>query len=396
MDYDELLALIRGPESEQVERKERLQAKKDEVCQAICAFANDIHRSGLAGVVVIGQADDGAPAGFPVTDKLMLELADLRTNGGILPFPQISVRRLEFQGAELAVVIVEPTLSPPLRYRGRTWIRVGPSTRLATPQEEAVLTERRRAANLPFDARPLASATIDDLDLTLFADVLPQLVADDVFRENGRPVDQQLASLRFLSPPELRPTPTGVLVIGRDPEEHLPGSYVQFVRFDGVELSAPVLSQHRVSGTASRVLLGAEEVLRLHIDTNVAFEGLATEERTPSVPFETLQQLLRNAVLHRTYESSNAPVRVSWFDDRVEIHSPGGPYGQVTVKTIGQPGLTDYRNPTLAGALGQLGFVQRFGVGIQIARDRLAQNGNPPLEFQASVAAVVAIVRLRK
>ncbi len=396
MDYDELLALIRGPESEQVERKERLQAKKDEVCQAICAFANDIHRSGLAGVVVIGQADDGAPAGFPVTDKLMLELADLRTNGGILPFPQISVRRLEFQGAELAVVIVEPTLSPPLRYRGRTWIRVGPSTRLATPQEEAVLTERRRAANLPFDARPLASATIDDLDLTLFADVLPQLVADDVLRENGRPVDQQLASLRFLSPPELRPTPTGVLVIGRDPEEHLPGSYVQFVRFDGVELSAPVLSQHRVSGTASRVLLGAEEVLRLHIDTNVAFEGLATEERTPSVPFETLQQLLRNAVLHRTYESSNAPVRVSWFDDRVEIHSPGGPYGQVTVKTIGQPGLTDYRNPTLAGALGQLGFVQRFGVGIQIARDRLAQNGNPPLEFQASVAAVVAIVRLRK
>jgi ATP-dependent DNA helicase RecG len=128
----------------------------------------------------------------------------------------------------------------------------------------------------------------------------------------------------------------------------------------------------------------------------VAFEGLATEERTPSVPFEALQQLFRNAVLHRTYESSNAPVRVSWFDDRVEIHSPGGPYGQVTVETIGQPGLTDYRNPTLAGALGQLGFVQRFGVGIQIARDRLAQNGNPPLEFQASVAAVVVIVRLKK
>jgi predicted HTH transcriptional regulator len=43
VDHDELLALIRGPESEQVERKERLQTKKDEVCQAICAFANDVH-----------------------------------------------------------------------------------------------------------------------------------------------------------------------------------------------------------------------------------------------------------------------------------------------------------------------------------------------------------------
>ena len=100
-------------------------------------------------------------------------------------------------------------------------------------------------------------------------------------------------------------------------------------------------------------------------------------------------------MLHRTYESSNAPVRITWFDDRVEIHSPGGPFGQLTVETIGQPGLTDYRNPTLAGALNRLGFVQRFGVGIQISRDRLAQNGNPPLEFQASVASVAAIVRLK-
>src|ERR1700761_3149382 len=163
MDDNELLALIRGPESEQLERKERLQTKRDEVCQAICAFANDIHRSGHPGLVVIGQSDDGTPVGLPVTDRLLLELADLRTNGGVLPFPQISVRRLHFQGAELAVVTVEPTSSPPLRYKGRAWIRVGPSTRPATSQEESVLTERRRAANLPFDAQPLASATIDDL-----------------------------------------------------------------------------------------------------------------------------------------------------------------------------------------------------------------------------------------
>jgi ATP-dependent DNA helicase RecG len=150
-----------------------------------------------------------------------------------------------------------------------------------------------------------------------------------------------------------------------------------------------------LSGTAPDVILEVEEILRSHIETVVTFAGLPTEERKPSVPFEALQQLFRNAVLHRTYESSNAPVRVSWFDDRVEIHSPGGPYGQVTVETIGQPGLTDYRNPTLAGVLNQLGFVQRFGVGIQVARDRLSQNGNAPLEFQASVAAVAAVVRLR-
>jgi predicted HTH transcriptional regulator len=189
-------------------------------------------------------------------------------------------------------------------------------------------TERRQAANLPFDARPVPSATIADLDLNRFRDeILPQLIAEDVLQENHRPTHQQMASLRLVSPGD--------------------------------------------------------------------FEGLPTEQRTPSVPFEALQQLYRNALLHRTYESSNAPVRVSWFDDRVEIHSPGGPFGQVTVDTIGQPGLTDYRNPTLAGVLNRLGFVQRFGVGIQVSRDRLAQNGNPPLDLQASISAVAAIVGLK-
>src|SRR5262249_1048921 len=118
-------------------------------------------------------------------------------------------------------------------------------------------------------------------------------------------------------------------------------------------------------------------------------------ERTPSVPFDVLQQLVRNAVLHRTYESSNAPVRVTWFDDRIEIHSPGGPFGQVTVETIGQPGLTDYRNPTLARMLHQLGFIQRYAVGIQLCRRRLRENGNPPLEIIASARAVAAVVRFR-
>jgi ATP-dependent DNA helicase RecG len=397
MDDAEVLRLIRGDESEQVERKEQLKNKKPEVCQAICAFANDLPRTGRPGIVVIGQRDDGKPTGLAITDALLRELADLRTNGGILPFPQISVRKVDLDGSPVAVVVVEPSPSPPVRYDGRAYIRVGPSRRLATAEEEAILTERRQAANLPFDARPVPSATVDDLNLVRFREeILPQLVAGDVLSENKRPVPQQLASFRLVTPRELVPTAAGLLLAGRDPLMHLPGAYTQFLRFDGTQLSDPIRSEHRVSGTIPDAMLEVEEVLRANIDTVIEFEGRTAEQRTPSVPFEALQQLVRNALLHRTYESSNAPVRITWFDDRVEIHSPGGPYGQVTVETIGQPGLTDYRNPTLAGMLHQLGFVQQFGVGIQISRERLAQNGNPSLELMASVAAWVAIVRLKR
>ncbi len=101
----------------------------------------------------------------------------------------------------------------------------------------------------------------------------------------------------------------------------------------------------------------------------------------------------RDAVMHRTYENTNAPVRVYWFDDRIEITNPGGPFGTVTAENFGRPGFNDYRNPNLATVLKTLGFVQRFGFGIADARKALAENGNPPLEFQVEPTTVLATLR---
>lgn len=82
-----------------------------------------------------------------------------------------------------------------------------------------------------------------------------------------------------------------------------------------------------------------------------------------------------------------------WYDDRIEIVGPGGPYGEVTPKNFGTPGLTDYRNPNLAEAIRVLGYVQKFGGGIVAARNTLQRNGDPPLEFRVDQNHVVATVR---
>ena len=117
------------------------------------------------------------------------------------------------------------------------------------------------------------------------------------------------------------------------------------------------------------------------------------EIRRPDYPLVALQQIVRNAVMYRLYEGTNAPVRVYWYSDRVEIISPGGPFGQVTPENFGRAGVNDYRNPHLAEAMRCLGYAQHFGVGIQIARDALARNGNPPLEFRVDSRTVVATIR---
>jgi len=105
-----------------------------------------------------------------------------------------------------------------------------------------------------------------------------------------------------------------------------------------------------------------------------------------------LRQLVFNALMHRNYESSNAPVRIYWFNDRIEINSPGRLYGQVNQENFGS-GATDYRNPLVAEIMRGLGYVQRFGIGIAVAQSEMQKNGNPPVEFEFSDAAVLARLR---
>lgn len=84
---------------------------------------------------------------------------------------------------------------------------------------------------------------------------------------------------------------------------------------------------------------------------------------------------------------------MTWFSDRIEIQNPGGPFGQVNRDNFGQPGITDYRNPNLAEAMKNLGYVQRFGIGISLARKELQKNGNPLPEFVIGDAHILVIIR---
>ena len=390
---EELLALLTAPETDQVERKESLR-NKDRVCEAICAFANDLPGHGTSGVIFIGATDDGRPTGLAIDDRLLQELADLRDQGRILPPPTMSVRRLEVGDAAVAVVEVEPSPSPPVRFNGRIWVRVGPRRAIATADDERRLAERRRSGDLPFDARPVRGTSVyDDLDLDLFQRVyLPRVLDPEVLAANERSVEQRLSSLR-LGTLNGEATNAGILIVGLDPVEYLPGAYIQFVRVDGTDLDAPIIDERRLSGPLPTLLKELDELLRVNIRTAVHIGDALQDTRRPDYPLPALQQLTRNAVLHRSYEGTASPVRVTWYRNRVEIFSPGGPYGVVTVDNFGRPGVTDYRNPTLAEAMSSLGYVQKFGAGLPIARKALERNGNPPPEFDVQPTHVGVVVR---
>lgn len=391
---EQIQVLARDMESDRVERKEAFsRAARDRVAQAICAYSNDLPGSNAPGLVIIGMRDDGTPTGEPVTDDLLTSLGALRSDGNILPLPTLAVRKLVIAGAEMAVVVVQPSGDPPVRYEGRVWIRVGPRRAVASRDEERILTEKRRAGDLAFDQRAMPGATLDDLDLEFFrTSYLPSAVSPEVLEENQRSVEHQLRALHLLTS-DSAPNGAAILLLGKDPRVFLPHAYIQFVRFSGSDMTAPIVDQKELSGRLDVVLRQAEDLVRINIRTATQVEGNVTEQRRPDYPPSALQQLLRNAVMHRSYEV-HAPISWYWFSDRIEIHSPGGLYGRVTPENFGQtPGATDYRNQVLAAGLKVTGFVQRFGMGLPLARQRCLENENPPPEFEFQPSAVLALVR---
>jgi ATP-dependent DNA helicase RecG len=265
----------------------------------------------------------------------------------------------------------------------------------ALPDRQAHFAEQHRRCAAPFDVRPLTSATFTDLNRVRFEnEYLPAAFAPDILEANERTIEQRLAVTKMVDGANtVVPTVLGILVLGRSPRDFLPGAYIQFLRIEGTELGDPVVDELAIGGAISEMIAGIDGKLLSHNRTSVDITGGPREERRSLYPLAALQQLVRNAVMHRTYEATHAPIRVYWYDDRIEITSPGGPFGTVSAENFGAPGVADYRNPNLAEAMRVLGFVQRFGFGLAIARRALAENGNPPLKIAVHPSHVTAVVR---
>lgn len=306
-------------------------------------MANDLVGKG-GGDILIGVADDGTPLDdVDAGDRALLALTDLRDDGRILDRPSFTVQAAVYRGKTVIRIHVEASAALPVRFEGVVWVRPGPTTRRATREDERVLAERRRANDGPFDTRPVPRTTVGDLDIDLFRQTyLPSMVGPEVIEENGRPIGQQLSSLH-LTTPDGQPTALGLLVIGLDPGSCIPGAYAQFIRYQGMDLDAPVADDQELRQNLVGLAGRLEPLLRSNLRTRLVDEGFR-ETPQPDYPLEALREVCMNALMHRNYETSYAPVRIAWFDDRIEVTNPGGPYGQVRDDNFDR--VTDYRNPS--------------------------------------------------
>ncbi len=286
MTDQELETLLNDLESDRIERKESV-SDGDKIRQAICAFANDLADHRLPGVLFVGANDRGEGEGMPITDQLLITLSNMRSDGNIIPMPSMAVLKRTLKGHDMAVVVVQPSDSPPVRFKGTVWIRVGPRRGIASPDDERRLSEKRRFRDIPADIRPMLSASMDALDGLVFQRVyIPSAVSIDVLEQNERDIEHQYLAAKFAHPGlPVCPTVLGLLAVGRSPTDWIPGDYVQFLRIDGTLLTDPVQSARELRGALPDILGG---VGRIAQDKHSSYRGLhlgvnrATTARLPA------------------------------------------------------------------------------------------------------------------
>lgn len=379
--------LLFREESQHVEWKESHDAK--DLLDAVCAFANDLADSKLAGTVIIGIDKHGSPTGKyqhgEQADRVQQHLVNLLSSTKLMPHPVFRIEAHEHRGQLVFLLRVEPYAVPPVvKVNGVAWVRVGTVTRRASEADLRRLDERRPLHRQPFDTRLCAGATLDDLDRPLLMAqyrAARDLDGDpDTFHDFERWLTQQ--ELGTATADGWTPNNATVLVHGLSPQSFFPGALVDIVRYGGVDYDAPILLRKSITGALSEQLRGAWTVLE-NLNMDVAGQELGIRAPfEPMYPLEVLKELTRNMIQHRDYAATRAPGRVDWFDDHIELSNPGAPFGQAAIGVLGEH--SEYRNPRITQSLLDLGYVERAGRGVRRARALLSKQGHPPLEVKTN------------
>lgn len=380
---ERVIELLSDMESDLIERTTSV--KEDKLGPTVCALANDFPNHKKSGYILLGVKDDGKMAGMKWGDKELQAIGGVKTNGNVLPQPSIIVSSIfEFTEGEVVVIEVKPSSYPPVRYDGRCWIRIGPRKGKATIEEEKILTERRASYAKTYDLAPTLGASITDLSVEYFkSSYLPAAIDKETLKENGRTSEEQLASLRFFDLKENCPTNAGILLFGMNPEFYIPGSYIQYVKFDGEEMTSNVEFEKKFSGALITELNSIDDFIKNNIIKERPVKQNSFQEVTiRNYSYWALRELIMNAIMHRNYES-NAPIYIYEFSNRMEILNPGGLFGEATAENF--PNASDYRNVVLAEAMKIIGYVNKFNYGVKRAKDELEKNGNGEPEFDLTL-----------
>jgi ATP-dependent DNA helicase RecG len=349
MELSELRDRIRRWEDLHTEFKLEI-INPDDLSAEMVGFAN-----ADGGQLIIGVSEERQIVGLGEVDKVCQYVDNVALNNCV---PPITIsQEIVADGARtvLVVNIAKGDQRPYRTNRGVYFIRTTSGRRQASREE--LLRLFQATESLYYDESPLVRLGLEELDL----DAVRRFVDQTAQAQNLL----EIAPARLLRGWRLtagdHPTVAGLVLFGRDPQQHLPFAQINAARIPGAAIANDPSDRKDLGGRLLDVIDQAMRFLRLHLSVPHKIRGLEPEPQ-PELPDEVLREAIVNAVAHRDY-TVRGPIRVFVFDDRVEFHTPGKAPNTVDEEAM-RAGTHVVRNPHIYARLSDAGLVTRVGSGI--------------------------------
>lgn len=365
----DLVDLLKRPEGKTLEFKRDLSGPEGAL-KTIVAFANT-----AGGTLLVGVEDKtGQVRGVAEPLDLAERLANLISDR-VAPrlVPEIDI--LPWRRTQVLAVRVHPSPTRPHYLKregmdGGVYVRVGSTNRRA--DRELVEELRRFARGEAFDEQPMPELDSEALDFR---------AASESFGGLRKLTRRDLETLRLVTGHQGRKVPTvgGMLLFGHDRERYFPDAWIQAGRFGGTDKTR-ILDRVEIRSYPVGAIEEAIAFVEKHAVHGAEIGPVRRREHW-NLPPVAVREAVINAVAHADYAQHGAPIRVSIFDDRLEVENPGLlPFG-LTVEDLPR-GVSKLRNRVIGRVFHTLGLIEQWGSGVQRMTGACRELGLAPPRFE--------------
>ncbi len=378
-------------ESDTVEVKTARGGTPKRLYEAMSAFAN---RTG-GGIILFGldESRNFSIAGVGNAHQLQEEITSLASDN-MEPALRPEFTIDEIDGKIIVAVEIDevPASQKPCFYKTAglpkgAYLRVGNTNRQMTEYEVfGYLSDRDQPTH---DEEAVPNALLEDLDNSLietYIERLRQIRPRAGFLKNSR--EEILLRLKIAAKDNgaIRPTLAGLLMFGKYPQEFFPQLMITFVQYFGTTedektpRGARFVDNRRFEGPVTEMVSEAETYIMSAMRKSSLIEGMFRRD-IMEYPRESVRESIANAVAHRDYSPyvRGSYIQIRMFADRLEVQSPGGLFGNVTVDNLEDEHST--RNARLMRMMEDMQVVENRGSGISAMLHAMREANMEPPRF---------------
>lgn len=304
--------------------------------KTVSAFANF-----GTGTILFGVDDNGRNVGVETPEKICLDIEN-RINDTIKPKPNYSIT-INKRTNVISLVVSEGKHTPYL-YKGKAYRRNDTSTVEVDPIELKRLT--LEGANLYYEELPYGAK---QLDFTYFESKLIEKlgiteITNDILRTFGFiNDDKQFNNAAALFADANQFSGIDMARFGKNISEILDRETFSHVS---------ILKQYDMAVSTFKRYYQYEKI-----------EGME-REKIDIIPETAFREAIANALIHRTWDI-DSHIKISMFEDRIEISSPGGLPKGINKEEYINGYISNLRNPVIGNVFFRLNYIEMFGTGIR-------------------------------